>query len=90
MFFSPTCHALVTWLDLSRVKLYKNDLKGNKNCELPLFSSGIRRASIFLRGLACAARCIIPVNYLSSKIAICWTEWNRIECGGFEDNNRLL
>ena len=27
----PTCHALKTWLELSRVKLYRNDLKGSKN-----------------------------------------------------------
>ena len=24
-------HALKTWFELSRVKLYRNDLKGNKN-----------------------------------------------------------
>ena len=29
--FFPTCHALITWFELSRVKLYRNDLKGNKN-----------------------------------------------------------
>ena len=29
--FFPTCHALITWLELSREKLYRNDLKGNKN-----------------------------------------------------------
>ena len=29
-FFLPTCHALITWFELSRVKLYRNDLKGNK------------------------------------------------------------
>ena len=29
--FVPTCHALLTWFKLSRVKLYRNDLKGNKN-----------------------------------------------------------
>ena len=27
----PTCHALKTWFELSRVKLYRNDLKGSKN-----------------------------------------------------------
>ena len=27
----PTNHELKTWFDLSRVKLYRNDLKGNKN-----------------------------------------------------------
>ena len=27
----PTCHALITWFELSRVKLYRNELKGNKN-----------------------------------------------------------
>ena len=30
IFFS-TCHALKTRFDLSRVKLFRNDLKGNKN-----------------------------------------------------------
>ena len=30
IFFS-TCHALKTRFELSRVKLYRNDLKGNKN-----------------------------------------------------------
>ena len=30
VFFSP-CHALITWLGLSRVELNRNDLKGNKN-----------------------------------------------------------
>ena len=30
-FFFPTCHALKAWFELSRVKLYWNDLKGNKN-----------------------------------------------------------
>ena len=29
--FFPTCHALITWFELSRVKLYRNELKGNKN-----------------------------------------------------------
>ena len=29
--FFPTCHALKTWFELSRVKLYRNNLKGNKN-----------------------------------------------------------
>ena len=29
--FFPTCHALITWIELSRVKLYRNELKGNKN-----------------------------------------------------------
>ena len=29
--FSPTCHVLITWFELSRVKLYRNELKGNKN-----------------------------------------------------------
>ena len=31
MFFFPTCYALKTWFGLSRVKLCRNDLKGNKN-----------------------------------------------------------
>ena len=31
MAFFPTCHALLTWFKLSRVTLYRNDLKGNKN-----------------------------------------------------------
>ena len=30
-FFFPTCHALKTWFELSKVKLYRNNLKGNKN-----------------------------------------------------------
>ena len=30
-FFFPTCHALVTWFELSRVKFNRNQLKGNKN-----------------------------------------------------------
>ena len=30
-FFSSTCHALKTWFELSRVKLYRNDLKSNKS-----------------------------------------------------------
>ena len=30
IFFS-TCHALKTRFELSRVKLFRNDLKGNKN-----------------------------------------------------------
>ena len=25
------CHALITWFELSRVKLCRNDLEGNKN-----------------------------------------------------------
>ena len=29
--FFPARQALITWLELSRVKLYRNDLKGNKN-----------------------------------------------------------
>ena len=29
--FFPTCHALTTWFELSRVKLYRNELKGNKD-----------------------------------------------------------
>ena len=29
--FFTTCHALKTWFELSRVKLYRNGLKGNKN-----------------------------------------------------------
>ena len=29
-FFFLTCHALKTWIELSRVKLYRNDLKANK------------------------------------------------------------
>ena len=29
-FFFPTCHALKTWFELSRVKLYRNPLKGTK------------------------------------------------------------
>ena len=33
MFFFSTCHELTckTWFELSRVKLYRKDLKGNKN-----------------------------------------------------------
>ena len=31
MVFSRTCHTLITWFELSRVKLYGNDLKANKN-----------------------------------------------------------
>ena len=32
----PTCQVLKTWFELSRVKLYRNNLKGNKNYfELP-------------------------------------------------------
>ena len=31
VFLFSTCHALKTRCELSRVKLYKNDLKGNKN-----------------------------------------------------------
>ena len=27
----PTCHAFITWFELSRVKLSRNVLKGNKN-----------------------------------------------------------
>lgn len=30
MVFFPTCHTLITWFELSRVKLYRNELKGNK------------------------------------------------------------
>ena len=30
-FFFPTCHALIIWFELWRAKLYRNDLKGNKN-----------------------------------------------------------
>ena len=26
-----TCNTLKTWLELSRVELHRNDLKGNKN-----------------------------------------------------------
>ena len=29
--FFLTCHMLITWFELSRVKLYKNYLKGNKD-----------------------------------------------------------
>ena len=29
-FFFPTCQALITWFELSRVKLYRNDIKGKK------------------------------------------------------------
>ena len=29
--FFPTSEALKTWFELSRVKLYRNDLRGNKN-----------------------------------------------------------
>ena len=28
--FFPTFHALITWFELSRVKLCRNDLKGKK------------------------------------------------------------
>ena len=28
--FFPTCHELKTWFQLSRVKLSRNDLRGNK------------------------------------------------------------
>ena len=31
IFFFLTCHVLVTWFELSRVKLYRNYLKGNKD-----------------------------------------------------------
>ena len=30
VFFFLTCHVLITWFKLSRVKLYRNYLKGNK------------------------------------------------------------
>ena len=30
VFFRRNCHALIAWFELSRVKLYRNDLKGNK------------------------------------------------------------
>ena len=30
-FFFSTCRVLKMWFELSRVKLYRNDLKGNKN-----------------------------------------------------------
>ena len=30
-FFFSTCQVLKTWFELSRVNLYRNDLKGNKN-----------------------------------------------------------
>ena len=30
-FFVLTCHMLITWFELSRVKLYRNDLKENKD-----------------------------------------------------------
>ena len=30
-FFFLTYHALITWFELSRVKLCRNDLEGNKN-----------------------------------------------------------
>ena len=30
-FFFPTCQLHKTWFKLLRVKLYRNDLKGNKN-----------------------------------------------------------
>ena len=29
--YFPTCHGLKTWLELSRVKLCRSDLKENKN-----------------------------------------------------------
>ena len=29
-FFFSICHALKTWFELSRIKLYRNDLKGKK------------------------------------------------------------
>ena len=29
--FFPTCQALKAWFKLSRVNLYRNDLKGNEN-----------------------------------------------------------
>ena len=29
--FFPTCQALKAWFELSRVNLYRNDLKGNEN-----------------------------------------------------------
>ena len=31
LFFFSICLALKTWFELSRVKLFRNDLKGNKN-----------------------------------------------------------
>ena len=30
-FFFSACHVLKTWFELSGVKLYRNNLKGNKN-----------------------------------------------------------
>ena len=30
--FFPTFEGLKTWFELSRVKLYRNGLRGNKNC----------------------------------------------------------
>ena len=29
--FFSTCNALKTWLEVPRIELYRNDLKGNKN-----------------------------------------------------------
>ena len=29
--FFPTCHGLKTWFEFSRIKLFRNDLKGIKN-----------------------------------------------------------
>ena len=29
--FFPSCHVLITWFKLLRVKLYRNELMGNKN-----------------------------------------------------------
>ena len=29
--FFPTCQPLKAWFELSRVNLYRNDLKGNEN-----------------------------------------------------------
>ena len=31
VFFFLTGHVLITWFEISRVKLYRNDLKGDKN-----------------------------------------------------------
>ena len=31
LFFPPTCHAHKTWFELSRSKLYRNDVDRNKN-----------------------------------------------------------
>ena len=87
MFWTPvhclfsTCHALKTWFELSRVKLYRNGPEGNKNY-FDRVSGRFELSRVRITKGKCIMRNPVEIDFVSS--------WRGFELSEVDCKTRLI